>query len=63
MWKKEEQKGVLVYFQVDDIEETFDKVKHLGGKVILGKTQIPNVGSYGVFSDLDGNQIAIFSDK
>ena len=59
----QEEKGVLIYFKVDDIQKTLEKTKQLGGKVILEKTQIPNVGFYAVISDLDDNRVAIFSQK
>jgi len=61
LWKTEDQKGVLVYFKVEDIDKTLKKVEELGGKVILKKTEIPNVGHYAIFADLDGNQIALFT--
>ncbi|MCJ7507965.1 MAG: VOC family protein [candidate division Zixibacteria bacterium] len=61
--KTQEGKGVLIYFKVDDIEQTLNKVKQLGGKVIQEKSEIPNVGFYGIFSDTDGNQIALFNEK
>jgi len=63
LWKTDEQKGIMIYFKVDDIEQTLNKVKQLGGKVTLEKTEIPNVGYYAIFSDLDGNQIALFNEK
>lgn len=53
----------MVYFKVDDIEQTLNKVKQLGGKVIQEKSEIPNVGFYGIFSDTDGNQIGLFNEK
>ena len=55
--------GVLIYVMVDDIEKTLSKAKELGGKIVKEKTEIPNVGWFGLLSDLDGNTIGIFKGK
>jgi hypothetical protein len=55
--------GVLIYVQVEDIEKTLSKAKELGGKIVKEKTEIPNVGWFGLLSDLDGNTIGIFKGK
>ncbi len=53
--------GLAIYIRVDDIEACLKKAVDLGGKQVTGKTEIPNVGWYGQFSDLDGNTIGIYS--
>jgi len=55
--------GVLIYVLVEDIEKTLSKAKELGGKIVKEKTEIPNVGWFGLLSDLDGNTIGIFKGK
>ncbi|MCP4631870.1 MAG: VOC family protein [candidate division Zixibacteria bacterium] len=55
--------GVMIYIQVNDIIETLDTVKASGGTVIKEKTEIPNVGHFGLFDDIDGNTIGIFQSK
>ena len=61
--QSEDEKGILIYIKVDDIEKTLEKTKQLGGNVILGKTQIPNVGWYALIADPDGNKFGIFNQK
>jgi len=48
---------------VDDVDATISKAKNLGGKIIKEKTEIPNIGWFGLFSDLDGNVIGVFKGK
>lgn len=52
--------GIIFYVLVDSIENTLKKAKTLGAKVVKEKSEIPNIGWYGVFSDLDGNRIGIY---
>ncbi len=54
---------VTFYVQVDDLQTYLDKAESLGGKAIVPPTPIPEVGSFAMFSDLDGNVIGIFKDK
>ena len=55
--------GVLIYVMVDDVDKTLNRVKELGGGIAKGKTEIPNIGWFGLFSDLDGNIIGVFQGK
>jgi len=55
--------GILLYVLVDDIEKSLNKAKELGGKVVKENTEIPNVGWFGLFADLDGNVIGVFKGK
>ena len=49
-----------VYFDVDSIDATLAKVAGLGGKVVMGKTEIPGQGWYAVLNDTEGNEIALY---
>jgi predicted enzyme related to lactoylglutathione lyase len=55
--------GIMLYIQVEDIPGTLGNINKHGGKTILPKTQIPNVGYYAIFSDAEGNQLGLFSEK
>lgn len=55
--------GILLYIQVEDIEKSLSKARELGGRIIREKTEIPNVGWFGLLADLDGNVIAVFKEK
>lgn len=53
--------GALVYFSVDDIEATLEKINQSGGKIIQPKMSIGEHGSVGVFEDCEGNRVALHS--
>ena len=50
---------VNVYFQVDNIEATLEKVGQGDGRVLVPKTEIPNVGHFAMFTDPEGIVIGI----
>lgn len=47
------------YFNVDDIDATLKIVTEQGGKVLVPKTAIPNVGHFAMFTDPEGIPIGI----
>jgi uncharacterized protein len=49
-----------VYFMVEDIAATLSKVEKAGGRVIVPKTPIPNVGSFAMIADPEGIVVGIF---
>lgn len=53
---------VTVYVQVEDIQGSLDKVESLGGKTLVGPTEVPGMGHFAWFSDLDGNTIGLWKD-
>jgi uncharacterized protein len=53
----------LVYFSTDDIERDLAKVESLGGKILQPKIEIPGVGWFGIFADLTGNRVALYTGK
>ena len=54
---------VLIYIQSDDIEADLKKIESLGGKTVLGKTEVPGFGWFGVFTDPDGNTLALYTSS
>ena len=55
--------NVMLYIASDDIDADLKKAESLGAKTVVPKTEIPNMGWFGVFTDLTGNQIAIFAEQ
>ena len=55
--------GIVVYFSVEDIEDTLKKVAKAGGKVITPKMAIGQYGFIGHFEDTEGNRIGLHSMK
>jgi predicted enzyme related to lactoylglutathione lyase len=47
------------YISVENIDESIEKVKKLGGKTITPKQEVPNVGYIATATDPEGNQIAL----
>jgi len=53
--------SIIIYIMVDDINAILEKAAKLGAKKVKEKTEIPHVGWYGLFTDLDGNTIGLFT--
>lgn len=56
--------GVLVYFNIPDIDGALAKVEAAGGKVLMPKKQISaEHGWMAVIGDTEGNRVALHSRK
>lgn len=51
---------LLVYIATDDIDATLVDIEAHGGKTVIPRTEIPQVGSWAVFADPAGNHVGIF---
>ena len=59
---KNNQPGdVIIYIDSDDIEADLKKIETMGGKKLLGKTEIPGRGWYALFADPTGNRMALYT--
>lgn len=47
------------YISIENIDEYTDKVKKAGGKILVPKQQIPNVGWFAIAADPEGNTIGL----
>lgn len=56
--------GALVYLNANpDVQIVLDKIEAAGGKIVVPKTQIsPEYGYMAVFTDTEGNRIALHSN-
>jgi predicted enzyme related to lactoylglutathione lyase len=54
---------MYVYFMVDDIPVTLERVKAGGGTVYKGETEIPNVGWFAVAADPEGITFGLFKAR
>jgi len=52
---------VIVYISTDDIDATLARVTELGGRTLLGKTEIPGMGWYAQFADPTGNRLGLYT--
>ena len=51
------------YISVENIDESIEKVKTLGGKMMSLKQEVPNVGWIATAVDPEGNQIALLQPQ
>ena len=51
---------VTFYVHVDDLQSYLTKAEELGGKTVLPPTPIPDIGSFAMFADPDGNTVGLF---
>ena len=52
---------LLVFLATDDIDATLATIEANGGKTVLAKTEIPQIGWWAVFTDPSGNHLALFT--
>ena len=52
-----------IYVAVKDPQATLDKAEKLGGKTIVPVTTIPNVVTFAMFTDRQGNTIGLVKDE
>jgi predicted enzyme related to lactoylglutathione lyase len=55
--------SVIAHISTDDIDATLAKAESLGGKIIAPKTEIPEYGWYGLFTDPTGNLIGLSTPR
>jgi len=53
----------MTYFAVSDIQQNTEQVKKLGGNVVVPPTEIPNIGSFAVYTDPQGAAFAVLQPK
>jgi uncharacterized protein len=51
--------NVTFYVAVDDLNSYLSKAESLGGKIVVPRTEIPNMVTFGLFADPEGNTIGI----
>ena len=62
LFQRSPGRGTTISMLVDSIEETSDKVRSAGGKVVQEKTPIPTMGWFAMLEDSEGNTIGIFAN-
>jgi predicted enzyme related to lactoylglutathione lyase len=53
------ERGLVVYFNVDDLEASLDRVRSLGG-IVNDKGPVPEIGWYAHCTDTEGNRFGLF---
>jgi len=52
---------LMIYLATDDIDATLAAVEANGGKTVLPKTEIPQIGWWAVFTDPSGNHLGLYT--
>ena len=60
MSRKQPGQGITNYVLVPSVATAMTKVKKLGGKVIMEKTVVPNMGAFSVCQDTEHNTFALW---
>lgn len=54
---------VTFYVQVDDLDAYLKKAESLGGKTVMPVTTIPDMVTFALFSDPEGNVLGLVKDE
>jgi uncharacterized protein len=54
---------VTVYVEVDDPQAYLDRAEELGGKTIVGVTEIPNMVTFALFADPEGHVVGVVKSQ
>jgi predicted enzyme related to lactoylglutathione lyase len=55
-------RGPVITISVGDIDKTLASIKEHGGKMVMGKMQIGDMGFSAYFKDSEGNLMGLFQD-
>jgi predicted enzyme related to lactoylglutathione lyase len=51
---------MALYISVDDIEKYKARVLEAGGKVVVERQEVPDIGTFALFADPDGRVLGIW---
>lgn len=57
------QQQITIYLDVPSVDEYVDKVKKLGGQVVVPRTAIPNMGYFAVCLDTENNGFGLWENN
>jgi hypothetical protein len=60
MKRQHPQQGITNYFDVPSLDEFMEKVQRLGGKIVMSKTSVPQMGYFAVCQDTEDNVFALW---
>ena len=53
-------KNVVITISVENMDAAIKKVQSLGGKIVQGKNEVPNMGITAYFQDTEGNVLGLW---
>jgi predicted enzyme related to lactoylglutathione lyase len=60
MKRGEAIKNVVITISVENMDTAIKKVQSLGGKIVQGKMEVPNMGITAYFQDTEGNVLGLW---
>jgi predicted enzyme related to lactoylglutathione lyase len=60
MIRKAPVKNPVITIDVEDMEKALEEIKHLGGKIVLGKMPVGDMGFSAYFEDTEGNVVGLW---
>jgi predicted enzyme related to lactoylglutathione lyase len=57
------QSHVTFYVQVPDLQAALDKAEKLGGKTVVGVTEIPNMVTFALLADPEGHVVGLVQSQ
>ena len=54
---------VTFYVEVDDLQAYLDRLERMGGKTIVPVTEIPNMVTFALFADPEGNTVGLVKSE
>jgi predicted enzyme related to lactoylglutathione lyase len=60
MKRGEAIKNVVITISVENMDAAIKKVQSLGGKIVQGKNEVPNMGITAYFQDTEGNVLGLW---
>jgi hypothetical protein len=62
LFQRSADSAVTLTMSVDSIEDTLARITDKGGKVVQGKTPIPQMGWFATCEDTEGNRFGLFTN-
>lgn len=56
-------KNPVIVIDVQNLDEHLTKIKNAGGKVVMPKTEVGDMGSYARVADTEGNIVGVWQNK
>ncbi len=56
-------KNPVITIEVDDMDAAIEKIKKLGGKILMPKTAMAEMGFFGYFEDSEGNMMGLWQSS
>lgn len=57
------ERSLTFYVEVDDPQAALDKAEQLGGKTVMEVTSIPNMVTFALFADPEGNVVGVVASQ